>query len=350
MLYRIEPLNDHRWKSFVETHPRASVFHSLPWLESLSRTYGYQPVAFTTTPPNKELQNGMVFCRVESWLTGRRLVSLPFSDHCEPLVQGPEQLQYFVDGLEQELRNENWRYIEIRPLQPTEITSSICRPAAEYSFHQLSLEADLASIFDNFHKSSTQRKILRAQREGIKCEEGSSDSLLDAFYPLLVATRRRHCVPPQPKSWFLNLMNCFGEALKIRLALKGSRPVAGMLTIRHKNSLVYKYGGSASQFHNLGGMHLLYWESLRDAKNSGLQVFDLGRTDANQAGLIKFKGRWGATRSSLTYLRFAESTEPKHFFDPANSNWKTRILKHGFAHVPCSVLSVLGNLLYKHVG
>jgi predicted N-acyltransferase len=265
-------------------------------------------------------------------------------------VQGPEQLQSFLDGLEQELRNKHWRYIEIRPLQPTKITSSLCRPAAEYSFHQLGLQAELDTIFHGFHKSSTQRKILRAQREGIKYEEGSSDSLLDSFYPLLVATRRRHRVPPQPKSWFLNLMNCFGEALKIRLALKDGRPVAGMLTIRHKDTLVYKYGGSAIQFNKLGGMHLLYWESLRDAKNSGLQVFDFGRSDAHEAGLIRFKNRWGATQSSLTYLRLAESVKCKHFFDPANSNLKTRVLKYGFAHLPASVLSVLGKLLYKHVG
>src|SRR6266478_8023935 len=127
MLYRIEPLKDSRWERFLEVHPRASVFHSSAWLEALRRTYGYQSIAYTTSTPGEELQNGIVFCRVESWLTGRRLVSLPFSDHCEPLVQKPEDLQTLVDGLEQELRNSNWRYIEIRPLQLVEITSPLCR-------------------------------------------------------------------------------------------------------------------------------------------------------------------------------------------------------------------------------
>ena len=47
-----------------------------------------------------ELANGIVFCRVESRLTGRRLVSLPFSDHCDPLVDSIGDLQLFATTLE----------------------------------------------------------------------------------------------------------------------------------------------------------------------------------------------------------------------------------------------------------
>jgi hypothetical protein len=350
MLYQVEPLKDSRWAKFLEMQPRASVFHSRAWLQALSRSYGYQSIAYTTSPPEEDLQNGIVFCRVESWLTGRRLVSLPFSDHCEPLVDRPEDLQAFVDGLEQELRNENWRYIEIRPLHLVKIKSPLCRPTATYIFHQVNLEPNLDTIFCNFHKDSVQRKILRAQREGLKYQEGTTESLLEAFYRLLVITRRRHHVPPQPKNWFRNLLSCFGEALKIRLALKDGRAVAGMLTLRYKDTLIYKYGGSDARFHHFGGMHLLFWESIQDAKNCGLRMFDLGRSDARQAGLIKFKSRWGATQSGLTYLRYAESGNSEHIFDHDGTNWKMRILKRGFGQAPCSVLSALGSLLYKHVG
>ena len=84
--YEIDPLRDERWASLVESHPHASVFHSNNWLKALRSVYGYEPVVMTTCPPGARLTNGLVFCRVNSWLTGRRLVSLPFSDHCEPLI------------------------------------------------------------------------------------------------------------------------------------------------------------------------------------------------------------------------------------------------------------------------
>ena len=85
-VHRFEPLNDARWDEFLGRHSRASLFHSTPWLKALNQTYDYPVVGYTTCEPGEELKNALVFCRVESWLTGRRLVSLPFSDHCEPLV------------------------------------------------------------------------------------------------------------------------------------------------------------------------------------------------------------------------------------------------------------------------
>src|SRR5271165_2794633 len=109
--HSIEPLQDSRWDNLVQNHPRASVFHSSPWLRALSRTYGYEPIAYTTSPAGQDLQNGIVFCRIESWLTGRRLVSLPFSDHCEPLMREPEDLEAFATGLEEEASKGHWRYI-----------------------------------------------------------------------------------------------------------------------------------------------------------------------------------------------------------------------------------------------
>ncbi len=55
-------------------------------------------------------------CRVSSWITGTRLVSLPFSDHCEPLLGKPSDLGEFVNWLRAECDLQRWRYVELRPL------------------------------------------------------------------------------------------------------------------------------------------------------------------------------------------------------------------------------------------
>src|ERR1700674_839023 len=94
-IHKFDPLKDPRWPEFLHRHPDASIFHTPGWLEALRRTYGYQPVVFTTSPPTQELANGLLFCCIDSWFTGRRLVSLPFSDHCEPLTDNPENLRSY---------------------------------------------------------------------------------------------------------------------------------------------------------------------------------------------------------------------------------------------------------------
>src|SRR5947209_1652919 len=263
---RIDPLQDARWESFVQRHPRSSVFHSSAWLKALSQTYGYQPLVLTTARRNQDLESAVVFCHIKSWLTGRRLVSLPFSDHCEPLLHSEDDLQVFATALEEEARKRNWWYIEMRPLTPFEIRTSLSRAQVNYSFHQLDLSPSLTTLFNNFHKNSIQRKIRRAEREGLVYEEGRSDPLLDSFYRLFQITRQRHYLPPPPKAWFRNLIDAFGNDLKIRVARKDGRAVASILTLRHKDTLVYKYGSSDSSLHKLGGMHLLFWNSIQEAK------------------------------------------------------------------------------------
>ena len=347
---QIRPLEDPRWDEFLTRHPEASLFHSRPWLQALFCTYGYKSLALTTSPFGQPLKNAIVFCVVESWLTGRRLVSLPFSDHCEPLLDKEDDLKPFADALERECRNGHWRYVELRPLGPFEIETSLCHTTQTYSFHKVDLQPDLNALFRNFHKSSTQRKIRRAEREGLVYQEGSTESLLDSFYGLFRITRRRHKVPAPSRAWFRNLMASFGESLKIRIAYQNERPVAGMVTIRYKDTLVYKYGGSDPRFNNLGGMHLLFWRSIREAKESGLHVFDLGRTDLDQSGLVTFKNRWGANQSLLSYSRYSTSGSLTHLLDMPGSSWKSAAVKRVLAHVQPSVLSAIGRLLYKHVG
>jgi CelD/BcsL family acetyltransferase involved in cellulose biosynthesis len=349
-VHSFHPLQDARWNDFVERHPRASVFHSSPWLEALRRTYGYDPIAYTTSQAGGDLENAIVFCRVNSWLTGRRLVSLPFSDHCAPLAEPPEIAAIMARTLDQEFQQHRWRYVEMRPLQAIPLQTTLHRTTVQYAFHELDLEPNLETLFRNLHKDSTQRKIRRAEREGLTYREGSDAELLDQFYKLFQLTRERHRVPPQPRKWFAHLMEGFGDALKIRVAYKGDQPIASMLTLRHKDTLIYKYGCSDRQFNNLGSMHFLYWRSIEEAKNAGLRWFDFGRTDADQQGLITFKNRWGGRQSVLTYSRYGVAESSTHFFDLSTAKWKSRAAKRVMSLLPSRVVSKIGQILYGHVG
>ena len=346
----IDPLSDPRWDEFLSRCPDASLFHTRAWLEAVCRSYGYQVSAYTRSGPGEELQNALPLCQVKSWLTGNRMVSVSFADHCEPLLDCRTDLQSFMIEMEQELRQKKMQYVELRPLHPIPISTPLSVSTKDYCFHQLDLTPSLELIFGRFHKDSTQRKIRRAQKEGLIYQEGQSEFLLEHFYRLFVLTRRRHGIPPQPPKWFKNLVESFGKSLKIRVAFQGSRSVASILTVQFKNTLTYKYGGSDTQYNNLGGMQLLFWRSIREAKEQGLHTFDLGRSDANDTGLITFKDRWGATRSTLTYSRYFAPGHSDISYGRANSGWKFEAARRVFMHLPNVVLSAAGRILYKHIG
>jgi CelD/BcsL family acetyltransferase involved in cellulose biosynthesis len=346
-LLTLDPLTDPRWPRFVERHPASSVFHTPEWLESLRKTYNYRPIAFTTTKAGQELQDGIVFAEIESWLTGKRIVSLPFSDHCEPLADKPSELTAALPGIEALVRQHHWQYVEIRPLpETTSLLANSGIPAREsFAFHSLDLQPDIDALFKSFHKSCVQRKITRAEREGLRYEVGRSKEFLDRFYSLLLITRRRHQLPPQPRAWFQNLSDLFGEKLFIHTVFKDQDPIATILTIRHKNTLVYKYGCSDARFHKFGGMIHLFWKAIQQAKADGLQSFDLGRSELTNKGLIEFKGHWGAPLQTISYFRFPAETGPSD-----GDGLKLRMLKSACKHMPDSLLELFGNFLYRHVG
>jgi CelD/BcsL family acetyltransferase involved in cellulose biosynthesis len=343
----IEPLKDCRWEDFLQRHPRSSIFHTKAWLQVLHQTYGYEPVAFTTTPAGEDLENAVVFCVVQSSLVRPRLVSLPFSDHTDLLLDNQSDLSNLLTLLEQGQAEGKWKSVEFRPLDHGNrfVDWANFQDGTNYVIHRLDLRPCLHELFQRLHRDSIQRKIHRAVREGIKYEEGRSDSLLRQFYRLTMITRRRQALPPPPFAWFRNVVDCLGEQVKIRVASVGDRAVAAILTLFFKRTLIYKYGCSDAQFHNLGAMPFLMWRAMEDAKRHDLSELDLGRSDIDNAGLITFKNRFGATQSRVTYKKFPESKTAQGRHD-----WQLKVAKRVFAVMPERMLVMAGKLLYPHIG
>ncbi|MBX3304864.1 MAG: GNAT family N-acetyltransferase [Nitrospira sp.] len=329
----LDPLTDPRWPGFVEQHPAASVFHTRGWLRTLQTTYGYEPLAVTTSTPTERLTNALVFCVVRSWVTSDRVVSLPFTDHCEPLVEHIAQLHAIGTHLETLRRKQGWRYVEMRTSGTFLGSDESIRECSVYQWHRLDLRPNLDELYGSFHRDCIRRRIRHAERQSLRYEEGRSEYLLRALYGLIVATRLRKHLPPQPFEWFHNLVAHMGENVCLRVAFTQDRPVAGILTLNHGKTVYYKYGGSDAEFHHLGATPMLFWQAIQAAKSSGVELLDFGRSDCENRGLIRFKERWGAQCVRLTLWR-----SPIHEVSPSLERLKMRLAKAVCASVPFKIL------------
>lgn len=341
----INPVKDPRWSEFVDVHPRASIFHTREWLVSLAKTYGYVAFAIAMISETGEIQAAIPVCAVESWLTGNRLISLPFADHCEPLVSSSSEILNLLEALEVVSREGKYNYTELRPLNPSfgdDLALDVCE-SASYAHHVVDLRFDTRDLFSRLHPSCVRRKIRRAEQQHLVYESGRSEEMMQRFYRLLVMTRRRHSLFPQPIDWFQNLAREFGEKLTIHLARKTNETIAGIITIQHRDKLVYKYGASDERRHALGGMPFLFWSAMLHGKSSGATEFDLGRTDEQNRSLSTFKERLGAEGGRLKYFCIPPSRRRK-------SQSRARNLVRLFTYLPSPVCCAAGKLLYKHAG
>ena len=343
-VYELDPLSDSRWPALVSTHPQASVFHTRAWLSALQMSYGYRPLVLTTCPPQAPLTDGIAFCAIDSWLTGRRIVSLPFSDHCEPLVKEPAALEALLTDARSAVEAGRYKRMEIRPHSPQGEEVRGLQPKGGAVLHRLDLTAPSDQLFRSFHKDCIQRKIRRAERENLAYEEGNSEAQLLDFYRLMTMTRRRHGLPPQPLDWFRALIDTFGPNLKIRIARKDGAAVASIITLSHRETMVYKYGCSDASANKYGGTPMLFWRTIQDAKACGQNELDMGRSDLDDPGLSVFKEHWGSIPVPLTYWKYpAEASRPK----PA---WQKRWANRVVSASPDRVLQLAGNVLYRHMG
>src|SRR5205814_7398409 len=110
---RLNPLETPGWDELVLTLPGASFFHSASWAVVLRDTYGHRP-HYVCAMNGERLVATLPVMEVNSPLTGRRGVSLPFTDECLCLSDNPlTEQELFVEAMDFG-RKRGWKYLECR--------------------------------------------------------------------------------------------------------------------------------------------------------------------------------------------------------------------------------------------
>jgi CelD/BcsL family acetyltransferase involved in cellulose biosynthesis len=332
----IDPRTDERWEDFVGRAAGATLFHHPLWLGLLAARYRYAFSASCVLDDDGRVVAGLPWARIESRITGKRLVALPFSDACPPLTDGgsEEELTRVVD----EHRRETELGLEVRwEMETLGVT------VQRYWRHTLALEADADAVAKRA-KSSIRRGVTKARKEGLAFERRTDAKALDAFYGLHLRTRRHQGVPTQPKRFIDGLGALFRQGHGfVALVSDGDSPIAAAVFLQLRDHLIYKYGASDRSALARRPNNLLFAEVIRWACENGLRELDFGRTDLEQEGLKQFKRGWGADERPLhhTYA----GMEPPSGGDSGALRLLAPVIRHG----PPGVGRLLG-ASYRHFG
>src|SRR5690242_18074603 len=105
---------DAQIQEFLTQHASDQFYFQPAWLEMIASLYGYTPIQLTTTKSNGQISGFLPLCYMHSPLTGRRLVSLPFSDYCPLLAENEASANELVDQAIVLARQKQVRYLELR--------------------------------------------------------------------------------------------------------------------------------------------------------------------------------------------------------------------------------------------
>jgi hypothetical protein len=363
----IDPIAYPGWDQQVLRLSGCSFFHSCAWARVLSESYGFRPLYFTIFDGGL-LSACLPVMEIDSFLTGRRGVSLPFTDYCEPLVSADGQFEELLRKVTAYGISNGWKSLELRG------GSSFlgCNPSSStYLLHTLELSPGRAhsanpqlnlssqpSNFPSFQSSgsappfstfrqSTKRNIRKALASGVSVQITTTKEAIRQFYRLNQITRREHGLPPQPYRFFEEIHEHViskGQGF-VTLALHENATIAASVYFHFGAAAIYKYGASDKRYQHLRPNNLVMWVAIRRCIQDGCTSLSLGRTDLDGDGLRQFKMGWGASEQSISYYKYDIRTG-EFFSSNRRTNWVT---SRAAACLPLSILRVAGSLLYRHM-
>jgi len=340
----LNPIEEPNWNEQIAEFSEATVFHTAEWARVLSETYGYRP-GYYVEYDGENMSLIAPFMEVDSWLTGKRGVSLPFTDSCDFILRNGSKCDSVIDRICDIGQQRGWRYVETRgeSVDPQESTSPT------FYTHKLNLHRSEAELFDSL-SSSVRRAIRKAEKSGLEVTIGTSPESVREFYRLNCLTRRRHGLPPQPFRFFEILGRQVLETGSgfVVLACLGDTPIAGAIFLHFGKRAIYKYGASDFDHRLLRGSNLVMWEAIKRYLGDGHDEFSFGITHVDNDGLRRFKQGWGTTEQGFSYARYTlpgRNLSEQSEYTERLSGWHNRL----FRMAPTPVSRFVGAMLYRHV-
>ena len=337
----LNPLSCENWDERLGHHEKLNFFHSQAWARVLFETYRYQPVYFGTLNSDS-IGTLLPLMEVKSILTGKRGVSLPFTDYCEPILGNGTNFDQLLHDVRQYGQQCRWQWIQFRGGEGIDAVHD-----QQYCVHELKLESDTENLFLKL-RPTKRRNIRKAQRQKVQIQYANDLEAVNVYYRLHCQTRKRHGVPPQPYRFFYNIFKHViskGQG-KVILALHQKQVVAGSIFFHFKQKALYKFGASDRSFQHLRANDLVMWEAIKWYAANDYHSFCFGRTVLDNTGLLRFKSDWGTEERIVNYYRYDLRREEFVTRHASENPSYQRV----FQLLPISALKLFGSVLYRHMG
>lgn len=339
----VNPIEIKDWDLLVGRLKGSTIFHTAGWARVLSETYRYHPKYFVQYRDGG-LSSVVPFMELNSFLTKKRGVSLPFTDFISPLLGDVDNLDDILGNAVAYARRAGWKRMELRGVEQDALKE---KTAAEFLTHNLLISQDKACLESGVRKSAL-RNVRKALREGVvvKCE--NTQVGVRRFYRLNCLTRRRHGYPPQPFAFFDSInRNILSRGMgNLFLASLAGKYIAGAVFFHFKDQVLFKFGASDVKYHWLGINNLVMWEAIMHYSSGNYRNFNFGRTEPGNNGLKHFKTGWGATESRVFYYTYDLFKGDYVEDSPLVKDWQKKVMMR----TPLPILRLIGSLFHKHVG
>jgi len=302
-VHELSPADEADWTAYVDDHPNAVFYQSLPWRDFLLAAFRHRAL-YLIARRGGAVSGVLPLFHVRWPLLGSKLISIPYDIGAGlPLADDEESARALAEAAIERARDRGAKFLELRGREPapylTDLGFAESSPVL-ISEMVLDGEKEVWSRVSKDHRKA-ERKA-RKRGVSVRAAETLEDHL--AFYDVILRVFRDFGTPPYGRSWFRALHERLHDtgATRLLLAEVDGAVVGGLLLFAHRRRLVSKFAAVLPEAVPLRAYAALYADAIRFGLESGHDWVSWGTSSRSQTGLLEFKKRWGSeTRPAMLY-------------------------------------------------
>jgi lipid II:glycine glycyltransferase (peptidoglycan interpeptide bridge formation enzyme) len=160
-------------------------------------------------------------------------------------------------------------------------------------------------LWQGLHDSS-KRAIKKAQRDSVVVRIAQSEKELRTFFDMHLRIRKhKYRLLAQPYSFFENIWRHFVETGNgaLMLAVHQDTVIGGTFFLEWNDTLYYKFNASLPTHLDHRPNDLLIWEGMQYGKAKGYKFLDVGLSDWDEEGLVRYKRKFATEEKTISFLR-----------------------------------------------
>lgn len=308
------------WDAYVAGHAQATPFHSRAWCEAITSATGHKCHLLAARDAEGRVAGLLPLHHIRSPLFGQALVASGFAvdggllADCEAaaaaLADVAVDLAKSLGVPSIELRGgplpEGWRVEE-------GVYAGFARDLAADD------DAELLAI-----PRKQRAEVRKALESGLAVTTGRSEQDRADHYRIYATSVRNLGTPVFPKKLFDAVLDAFGDDADILTVRESGRPVASVLSLFWRGTVMPYWGGGTAEARRLRANERMYFALMRHARAKGCTRFDFGRSKLG-TGPFAYKKNWGFEPQPLVYARWLAPGETARDTNPNSAKYRLQV-------------------------
>ncbi len=299
----VRQLDDSQWRSFIDQHPKANIYHTPEMFAVFARAENHLPQLYAMVDSRGSLL--ALFLPVEVSVKDGLLRPLTTraiaygSVLCAESAAGERALRQLLAEYQRE-SSRRALFTELRHVDDATDVQPLLNKAGFQSEGHLNYWIDLRepedALWKKISKSGRQR-IRSAANKGVIVEDVTERETIADAYRLLQDVYTTVQVPLASRTLFEAAFDVLApeNMMKIFLARLDGRPIGVRFLLLHKNRIIDWYAGADREFLSFSPNEVLVWHALTWGQSHGYELFDFGGAGKpdEEYGPRVFKSKFG---------------------------------------------------------